>query len=200
MSSLLASPWKAVVAGLVLALLLGVLHMALGGGLTVYAVAFAVRWLHVVAAIIWIGLVWFVNFVQLPALGKVDDQGRAVIMSAIAPGVAWWFRHAASVTVAAGLALAALQGYLVDVLLLGARESFAVPRNTVLGIGMWLGIVMWAFVWFVIWPNLQIVLGEKPGDADAKAAARAKVLKFARKNLILSLPVIFAMVAAQNLF
>ncbi len=200
MSSILASPWKALAAGVVLAFGLGVLHILLGGGISIDIVTFILRWIHVIAAIIWIGLVWFVNFVQLPALGKLDDQGRAVIMQAIAPSVAWWFRHAATITVAAGLALAALQSTLFDVLTLGAGDSFAVPRYTLLGIGIWLAIVMYVFVWFLIWPNLQIVLGQKPGDADAKNTARAKVFRYARMNLMLSIPVTFAMVAAQNLF
>ncbi len=200
MSSILATPWKALGAGLVLALALGVLHAILGGGVSLDAASFILRWIHVIAAIIWIGLVWFVNFVQLPALGKLDDPGRAVIMQSIAPSVAWWFRHAATLTVVAGLALTALQGTLFDVLTLGAGDSFAVPRHTLLGIGIWLAIVMYVFVWFLIWPNLQIVLGQKPGDADAKNTARAKVFKYARMNLMLSMPVTFAMVAAQNLF
>lgn len=200
MSSLLASPWKALSAGLMLALGLGVLHALLGGGVSIDAAAFVLRWIHVIAAIVWIGLVWFVNFVQLPALGKLDDAGKAVIMKAIAPSVAWWFRHAATVTVAAGLALAAVQGTLFDVLTLGAGGSFAVPRHTLLGIGIWLAIVMFVFVWFLIWPNLKIVLGQTPGDAAAKNTARGKVLKYARMNLMLSMPVTFAMVAAQNLF
>lgn len=200
MSSLLASPWKALSAGLLLALGLGVLHAFLGSGVSLDSAAFVLRWIHVIAAIVWIGLVWFVNFVQLPALGKLDDAGKAVIMKVIAPSVAWWFRHAATVTVAAGLALSAVQGTLFDVLTLGAGDSFAVPRHTLLGIGIWLAIVMFVFVWFLIWPNLKIVLGETPGDANDKNIARAKVLKYARMNLMLSMPVTFAMVAAQNLF
>lgn len=200
MSALFASPWKALAAGLVLAALLFLIYLLSGGGISQGTLAFLVRWLHVVSAIIWVGLIWFVNFVQLPALMKTDDAGRGAIMSAIAPGVAWWFRHTASLTILAGLALAYLNGYLIETLSIGATDGFSSPRDTMLGIGMWLGIAMWGLVWFVIWPNLKILFGHVPADDAARAAARTRVRNFARKNLILSIPVIFAMVAAQNLF
>lgn len=200
MKAVLLSPDRAFAAGAVLAGILFLLYLGLGGSLDHAFGAFVLRWVHVVAAIIWVGLIWFVNFVQLPALAALDDSGRATVMSAIAPNVAWWFRHAATVTVAAGLLLAFANGYALDALTLGAVSGFAVPKHIMLGIGMWLGLAMWGLVWFVIWPNLKKVLGPTPVDAVAKQRAREKVRAFARKNLVLSIPVTFAMVAAQNLF
>jgi uncharacterized membrane protein len=200
MESLLTSPWKAVAAGLVCAALLFVLHLVQGGAVDWAFWAFLLRWIHVLAAIVWIGLVWFVNFVQLPAIYETDDAGRAVILQQIAPNVAWWFRHTATLTLVAGFALAHFNGYLLEALTIGAIDGFAVPKHVVLGIGIWLGIVMWVFVWAVIWPNMKPLIGIVPAEPETKLTARRKVRNFARKNLILSVPVTFAMVAAQNLF
>lgn len=200
MIALLESPWKSLGLGLATALLLLIYYFLQGGAIDHAFWAFGLRWVHVIAAIVWVGLIVFVNFIQLPAIYALDDAGRAVILKQIAPGVALWFRHAATVTVIAGLGLAWLNGYLVDALAIGAVEGFAVPKNIIIGIGMWLGIIMWAFTWMVIWPNMKPLIGLVPAEPEAKLAARKKVRNFARKNLILSVPVILTMVAAQNLF
>jgi uncharacterized membrane protein len=197
MHDILASPWKALTVGGLVTLLLVALYFVSGGALDRGFAAFVLRWLHVLSAIVWIGLVWFVNFVQLLALQDTDDAGRATIAKFIAPRVAWWFRHAATATVIAGLALAALQGSLVAGVTFGAFEGLH-TRHIMLGIGIWMGIVMWVFVHMLIWPNLKIMLGLVDADNQAKAAARLKVRDYARKNLILSVPVTFAMVAAAH--
>lgn len=197
MNAILASPWKALAAGGMLSLLLALIYMLAGGDLGHGFAAVVLRWLHVLSAIVWIGLVWFVNFVQLVALQEVEDAGRATIAKTIAPRVAFWFRHAASGTVLAGLLLAALNGQLLIGFTFGLLEGFH-GRQIMLGVGIWIGIVMWVFVHMLIWPNLKIVLGLVAADDDAKAMARQKVRNYARKNLILSLPVTFAMIAAAH--
>jgi uncharacterized membrane protein len=200
MEGLLASPRNALALGIAGAALLLGYYFLQGGIADIPFWAFVLRWVHVLAAIIWVGLIWFVNFVQLPAIYELDDAGRAVVLKQIAPGVAWWFRHAATVTLLAGLALAHVNGYLADALALGAVEGFAVPKHSVIGIGMWLAIIMWGFTWLVIWPNMKPLTGLAPIEPEARLPIRKKVRNFARKNLILSIPVTFAMVAAQHLF
>ncbi len=197
MQDILASPWKALAVGALVTLLLAALYFVSGGALDRGFATFVLRWMHVFSAIVWIGLVWFVNFVQLLALEDVDDAGRATIAKSIAPRVAWWFRHAATATVVAGLALAALHGNLIPGFTFGVFEGLQ-TRHIMLGTGIWMGIVMWVFVHMLIWPNLKIMLGLVDADDPAKAAARIKVRDYARINLILSVPVTFAMVAAAH--
>ena len=197
MTDLLASPWKALGAGCFVTLAMVAIYIMSGGALDHGFAAFVLRWLHVLSAIVWIGLVWFVNFVQLLALQEVDDAGRAAIAKSIAPRVAWWFRHAATATVLAGLMLAGLNGNLLSGITFGAFEGLQ-SRHIMLGIGIWMGIVMWVFVHMLIWPNLKIMLGLVDADDDAKVAARLTVRNYARKNLILTVPVTFAMVAAAH--
>lgn len=200
MQALLASPWNSLWLGVAMAVLLALSYLVLGGAWDVAFWAFVARWVHVIAGAVWVGLIFFVNFIQLPALEALDEQGRGTVLKAVAPSVALWFRHAATLTLIAGLVLAHLNGYLLDALTLGSLSGFAVPKHVMMGIGIWLAIIMWAFTWFVIWPNLKPLVGLEEADADAKQLARRKVRNFARKNLILSIPVLFTMVAAQNLF
>ena len=195
MRALLESPWKALTAGGVLVVLLALL---MARGIPDHTLVSAmVRWLHVLSGMVWVGLVWFVNFVQLVALQDADQAGRSAIFSHIAPRVAFWFRHAATGTVAAGLILAVLDGQIVSALTFGLFDGFHV-RNIMLGIGIWLGVAMWVFVHFLIWPNLKIVLGLVEANAEGKDRARLKVRNYARKNLVLSIPVTFAMVTASH--
>jgi uncharacterized membrane protein len=101
-------------------------------------------------------------------------------------------------TIATGLILAAMNGYIVEAITLGLTDS--VPKHTMIGIGMWLGAIMWFNVWFVIWPNQQRALGMVEADAASKAKSARVAMLFSRTNTLLSVPMLFAMVAAQNLF
>jgi uncharacterized membrane protein len=162
--------------------------------------SFLIRLLHVLSAMVWIGLVFFVNFVQLVALQSADEQGREVLHKAIVPNVAWWFRHASTLTVASGAVLLVTSGYLLPSLIYGTGVYVPPSRAWLLGSGVLGALAMWMFVHMYIWPNMQVVLGLRPGDADAKARARSRVILFARLNLVLTVPVTLAMVAAAHLY
>jgi uncharacterized membrane protein len=160
--------------------------------------SFLLRWVHILGGIIWVGMIWFVNFIQFAALDEADDAGRGLLHKLIVPRVAHTFRHAAHLTLASGVLLLISTGYLLDRWVFSSAVYIAPMRSVLLWSGVIAGAAMWGFVQFVIWPNLQIVLGS--GDAAAKAAARQRVRSFARINLVLSIPVTFVMVAATHLY
>ena len=200
MKSVIDSPSGALVAGLAIAavILLGWLVTA-GADLFAFLV-FVVRLLHVLAAMIWIGLVFFVNFVQLIVLRAADDPTRNFLHEAMVPRVAWWFRHASTVAVASGALLLLLSGYLLPSIVYGSGVYVPPERAVLLWAGVIGALAMWMFVHMYIWPNMQVVLGMRPGDADATVQARARVVMYARLNLMLSVPVTLAMVAAAHLY
>jgi len=189
------------VAGLVVAAILIGVALAMSDTADTFGFfSFLIRFVHVLAAMVWIGLVFFVNFVQLKALQAADEQARGILHSAIVPNVAWWFRHASTLTVITGAILALMAGYALPTLIYGT-DVFVPPSRALL---FWSGVVgalvMWMFVHMYIWPNMQVVLGLRPGDAEAKAQARARVALFARLNLVIALPVTTGMVAAAHLY
>jgi uncharacterized membrane protein len=197
---ILDTPTASVTAGLLIsAVVLGGWLLAAGADVLGFT-SFLLRWLHVLAAMIWVGLVFFVNFVQLVVLKAADEQQRSFLGAAVVPRVAWWFRHAASVTVVSGLLLAVPVGYIAPALVYGAGVFVPHERAALLWLGAAGGVAMLTFVHAVIWPSLQVVLGARPGDAEAKALAQARVLTFARLNLVLAVPVTLAMMAAAHLY
>ena len=200
MRSIIDNPRAALGAGLALTavVLLAWLIVAGADGLGLFS--FLVRLLHVLGAMVWVGLVFFVNFVQLVVLRTADDQARSFLHKAVVPSVAWWFRHASTVTVASGVLLLVLAGYLLPTLVYGTSVYVPPGRALLLWGGVVGSLAMWMFVHMYIWPNMQVVLGLRPGDDAAKSQARARVVLFARLNLVLSLPVVFAMVAAAHLY
>ena len=158
------------------------------------------RFGHILVGITWIGLLYYFNFVQIPNMPNIPDEQKPAIGKVIAPAALWWFRWGAMITIISGLLLAAANGYLVEAITLGASEGFAVEKHTMIGIGMWLGTIMWFNVWFVIWPNQKRALGIVEADADTKAASARTAMLFSRTNTMLSVPMLFSMVAAQNLY
>ena len=160
--------------------------------------AFLFRWLHVLSGVMWIGLLWYFNFVQIPSMPKIPDEQKPAIGKVIAPSALFWFRWGAMGTIVTGLILAWLNGYLVDAVLVGVTDGVA--KNTAIGIGMWLGAIMWFNVWFVIWPNQKKALGLVEASADEKKAAGRPAMLFSRTNTMLSIPMLYAMVSAQNLY
>ncbi len=160
--------------------------------------SFLFRWFHVLSAVMWIGLLWYLNFVQIPNMPKIPDEQKPAISKVIAPAVLFWFRWAAMGTIATGIILALLNEYFFGALLIGLVSD--VPKDTAIGIGMWLGTIMWFNVWFVIWPNQKKALGMVEVDADAKAKAARTAMLFSRTNTLLSIPMLYAMVSAQNIF
>ena len=160
--------------------------------------AFFVRWLHVLSGVMWIGLLWYLNFVQIPNMPNIPDDQKPAIGKVIAPAVLFWFRWAALATIVTGLLLAHLQGYLLGAIQVGLVDGVA--KHTAIGIGMWLGAIMAFNVWFVIWPNQKKALGIVDADADTKAASARTAMLFSRTNTLLSIPMLYAMVAAQNIY
>ena len=160
--------------------------------------AFFVRWLHVLSGVMWIGLLWYLNFVQIPNMPNIPDDQKPAIGKVIAPAVLFWFRWAALATIVTGLLLAHLQGYLLGAIQIGLVDGVA--KHTAIGIGMWLGAIMAFNVWFVIWPNQKKALGIVDADADTKAASARTAMLFSRTNTLLSIPMLYAMVAAQNIY
>ena len=150
---------------------------------------FLIRYLHVISGIMWIGLLWYFNFVQIPSMPKIPDEQKPAIGKVIAPEALFWFRWGAFFTVLFGLALAWRNGYLVEALMLEQPN---------IGFGMWLGLIMTFNVWFVIWPNQKIALGIVEAAADAKPAAARKAMLFSRTNTMLSIPMLASMISAQN--
>ena len=160
--------------------------------------AFLFRYLHVLSGVMWIGLLWYFNFVQIPTMPKIPDELKPAVGKFIAPEALFWFRWAALATVVTGLVLAWLNGYLGEALAIGIADG--VVKHTAIGIGMWLGLIMAFNVWFIIWPNQKIALGLVKADADAKPAAARKAMLTSRVNTLLSIPMLYAMVSAQNLY
>ena len=197
---ILTSLRNTVIAGFVLAFILELMYLNSGGMMDTAFYAFLFRWLHVLAGIMWIGLLYYFNFVQIPNMPNIPDEQKPAIGKVIAPAALWWFRWAALATVLTGLIVGYLNGYIHDAMSLGAMNDFAVPKNISIGIGMWLGIVMAFNVWFVIWPNQKKALGIVEADADTKAASARTAMLFSRTNTLLSVPMLFSMVSAQNLY
>ena len=154
------------------------------------------RWLHVLSGVMWIGLLWYFNFVQIPTVPKIPDELKPAIGKHIAPEALFWFRWAAAATVLFGLELARSSGYLMDALTLGAGGG-SVPV-TMIGIGMWMGLIMAFNVWFIIWPNQKIVLGLVEAEAEAKPAAARKAMLFSRTNTLLSIPMLYCMLSFSH--
>ena len=197
-----------VIAGFVLAILLVGVYCTTQGYDGLAFELFVLRWLHVVSGVMWIGLLWYFNFVQIPTMPKVPDDLKKGVSGYIAPAALFWFRWAAMATIFFGIILALRNHYLVEAYTLDLSEGVAgwpiVPKYLAIGIGMWLGTIMWFNVWFVIWPNQQKALniGGKYSDLPAadKAAAAKTAMIFSRTNTLLSIPMLFSMVAAGHLY
>ena len=158
------------------------------------------RWLHVMFGIMWIGLLWYFNFVQTRKMPDIPAELKPAISKFIAPEAMFWFRWAALFTVLMGLILAYNRGFLLQALALGFAETPASPAHSFIGLGMWLGIIMMINVWGAIWPAQKIALGIVEADADAKARAGRKGMIFSRINTLLSVPMLVCMTMNQTIF
>jgi len=156
------------------------------------------RFLHVSVAIMWIGLLWYFNFVQIPNMSQIPDEQKPAISKVIAPAALFYFRWAALLTILSGSILALLNGYLYDAMTLSI--SSGIPKHTVIGIGMWLGVIMAFNVWFIIWPNQKRALGIIDSEPEVKTKSARIAMLTSRTNTILSIPMLFTMVIAQNLY
>lgn len=152
---------------------------------------FFMRWLHVLSGVLWIGLLWYFNFVQIPSMPKIPDEQKPAISKVIAPEALFWFRWAAMATLVTGLLLAGMNGYI------GKALALQAPFIAI-GVGMWFAIVMWFNVWFIIWPNQKKALGIVTVEAAEKATAARMAMLTSRFNTMLSIPMLYCMVAQQN--
>ena len=195
MGAIFQSLGRTITAGFVLLLVIIGLVAATGATTANFAGhawgSFFIRWLHVLCGVMWIGLLWYFNFIQTPSMPKIPDAEKPAVTKVIAPTALFWFRHAALWTVITGLTLSAMNGSI------GAMVSFARP-NTAIAIGMWLGLIMAFNVWFIIWPNQKKALGLVPSEPDAKARAARMAGMTSRFNTMLSIPLLYCMVAQQN--
>jgi len=200
MGNLLTSLPKTIHASLGLAVLLFLGLFFINGGFEFDTLfwSWLFRLIHVIVAIMWIGLLWYFNFVQIPNMPKIPDEQKPAIGKVIAPAALFYFRWAALLTIISGLILATLSGYIHDAMTLGITSGGG--KSTAIGIGMWLGLYMAFNVWFIIWPNQKRALGIVECEPEVKAKSARTAMLFSRTNTLLSLPMLLSMVAAQNLY
>jgi len=200
-SNILQSLNRTVIAGIILAVILFILMYLISGGwqLDTYFWSAVFRYLHVLSGIMWVGLLYYFNFVQIPNMPNIPDEQKPAIGKVIAPAALFWFRWAALSTIITGLIVAYLNGYVNQAMTLGLIGD-ADPKSITIGIGMWLGIIMAYNVWMIIWPNQKKALGIIEVDAEEKAKSARTAMLFSRTNTLLSIPMLLSMVSAQNLF
>ena len=200
MTGILQSLSKTIHFSLALAIILFLGLYFLNGGFDIDVLfwSWLFRYIHVIVGIMWIGLLWYFNFVQIPNMSKIPDEQKPAIGKVIAPAALFWFRWAALFTILSGLILAYINGYVHDAMTLGITSGYG--KSTAIGIGMWLGLIMAFNVWFVIWPNQKRALGIVEADPETKAKSAKTAMLFSRTNTLLSLPMLLSMVAAQNLY
>ncbi|MEY3996251.1 MAG: hypothetical protein RL344_594 [Pseudomonadota bacterium] len=152
---------------------------------------FALRWLHVLTSIMWIGLLYYFNFVQIPSMSKIPDEQKPAIGKVIAPTALFWFRWSALATVILGIGLAGHGKMLMPAMMLAKGFQG-------IGIGMWLGLLMAFNVWFIIWPNQKKALGIVVVEATEKAKAARMAMLTSRFNTMASIPMLYFMVAQSH--
>lgn len=188
MSSIFTSLGRTVLAGFVL---LALIVLALGANLGSVELPFLFRWIHVMVGVMWVGLLWYFNFVQIPSMAKIPDEQKPAIGKVIAPTALFWFRWAALLTVLSGLILSILNGY--------AHQAFTLQAPfRAIGLGMWIALIMAFNVWFIIWPNQKRALGIVAVEPDVKAKSARIAMLTSRFNTMLSIPMLFLMSAQSH--
>ncbi len=194
MGAILQSLGRTITAGVVVLIVIIIVVSTAAGGAMKFDHAwwaFFMRWLHVLSGVMWIGLLWYFNFVQTPSMPQIPDEQKPAVSKVIAPRALFWFRWAALATVVTGLLLTWMLGSI------GALFTFARP-HTAIAIGMWLGLIMAFNVWFIIWPNQKKALGMVQVSPEEKAKAAKMAGMTSRFNTLLSIPMLYCMVAQQN--
>lgn len=200
MGALLSNFRNTVIVSVILALVMvGVYHAHYGATDAIFWQSIF-RWMHTFFGILWIGLLYYFNFVQIRKMPDIPAELKPAVSKYIAPEALFWFRWSALATWVMGVILAFNRGYLFDAFALGATQNFADPKVIMIGIGMWLATIMFLNVWVFIWPNQKIALGIVEADADAKAKAGRTAMLFSRTNMLLSIPMLTAMTMNQTLF
>ena len=157
------------------------------------------RWLHTFFGILWIGLLYYFNFVQIRKMPEIPAELKPAVSKYIAPEALFWFRYAALATWIMGVILAFSRGYMVDAITLCALDGFQNAQHTFIGVGMWLATVMFFNVWVFIWPAQKVALGIVEADADAKPKAARTAMLFSRTNTLLSVPMLVTMTMHQTI-
>jgi uncharacterized membrane protein len=193
----LTSVKGSLITGFALAILFAV--FAVDGGWNELGLA---RWLHIIAGITWIGLLYYFNAVQVPALAEAaadkGGPGGAGIAKYVAPRALAWFRWSAVATWLTGVWYLARAGALVGAFSLGYAGGEFNTYQFIIGVGAWLGTIMLFNVWVLIWPNQKKILGMMPATDEQKAAARKTALYASRMNYILSIPMLLCMAGATH--
>lgn len=190
MGAIFTSPGRTVTAGFVLLIVIMVVIGAVTGQWTKPDHAwgtFVMVWLHVLSGVLWVGLLYYLNFVQVPTMPKIPAENRSAITKFIAPNVLFFFRYAALATVVTGLLVAQMQHFLIPALTF--QRGFIL-----IGTGMWMALIMAFNVWFIIWPNQQKILGLVPATDEQKAAAAKPALYASRFNTMFSIGMLYCMV------
>ena len=200
MAGLLANLRNTILVSFVLALIIIAGYFSHYGSADAIFFQAVFRFIHVLCGIMWIGLLYYFNFVQIPQMAKIPAELKPAVSKFIAPEALFWFRWAALLTWVAGVILAFNRGYLIQAFTLGATEGFADVGHIFIGMGMWLATVMFFNVWVFIWPNQKIALGIVEADADAKAKAGRTAMLFSRTNTLLSIPMLVTMTMSQTIF
>src|SRR3569623_1323192 len=195
MGAIFTSPRNTVVAGIILLIVIILAFGATTGQMTRFDMAWstaAMVWLHVISGVMWIGLLWYLNFVQVPSMPSIPVENRGAITKVIAPNVLFYFRYSALATVITGLLVAWMQHFIVEALTF--QKGFII-----IGTGMWMAIIMFLHVWLIIWPNQQKLLGLVPATDEQKAAAAKPALYASRFNTMFSIGMLYCMGAQQNM-
>jgi uncharacterized membrane protein len=202
MASILQSLNRTIIAGFFLAIILFIFMNMHNGGYDFSTKEFwsvIFRYLHVLSGVMWVGLLYYFNFVQIPNMPKIPDDQKPAIGKVIAPAALFWFRWSALSTIVTGLIVAHLNGYALGAFSLGLLSEVT-TNQLAIGIGMWLGLIMAYNVWMVIWPNQKKALGIIEASAEEKVKSARTAMLFSRTNTLLSIPMLLAMVSAQNLY
>ena len=202
MTNILQSLNKTITAGIILTIIIFIIMFIVNDGFIFdrQFISVLFRYIHVISGVMWVGLLYYFNFVQIPNMSKIPKEQKPAIGKIIAPAALFWFRWAALSTIVTGLIVSYLNYYIFEALSFGLLTNGAAPKNITIGIGMWLGMIMAYNVWMIIWPNQKKALGIIiSSDADKAKSAKTAML-FSRANTLLSIPMLLTMVAAQNLY
>ena len=202
MTSILQSLNKTVISSILLAIITFIIMMIINDGFDLNRdfISTIFRFLHVISGIMWVGLLYYFNFVQIPNMSKIPYEQKPAIVRVIAPAALFWFRWAALFTIISGLIVSYLNYYIMEALSFGLLTDGAAPKQIAIGIGMWLGIIMAYNVWMIIWPNQKKALGIIEASIEEKAKSARTAMLFSRTNTLLSIPMLLTMVSAQNLY
>jgi len=204
MANLLSNFRNTIILSLLLAVIMIFAFGQVSGGFDLRFWQAALRWAHVASGILWIGLLYYFNFVQIRVMPTIPGELKPAVSKYIAPEALFWFRWSALATVVFGVGVLFTRGhaYAAEVLSLGFAGGLVEGDQgfILMGVGVWLAIIMFLNVWGIIWPNQKRALGIVVVDDDAKARAGRVAMLGSRTNLLLSLPMLTSMAMYQTLF